>query len=57
MFGLVNNMNTTEEKKLEEFKKEFKELMSKYPEIMLSQGINGWLGAYIGEHRVWLNSK
>lgn len=50
-------MNTTEEKKLEEFKKEFKELMSKYPEIMLSQGINGWLGAYIGEHRVWLNSK
>jgi hypothetical protein len=50
-------MDTIEEKKLEEFKNEFIELMSKYPEIMLSQGINGWLGAYFGDHRVWLNSK
>lgn len=42
------------EKELNKFKKEFAKLMSKYPHIMVSSDISGYLTAY---HTVAYNSK
>ena len=42
------------EKELKKFKNEFDKLMSKYPHVMVSSDINGYLMAY---HTVAYNSK
>jgi hypothetical protein len=42
------------EKELKKFKKEFAKLMSKYPHVMVSSDISGYLTAY---HTVAYNSK
>lgn len=42
------------EKELAKFRKEFKKLMSKYPNVMVSSNIDGYLMAY---HTVAYNTK